>query len=246
MLAIGGAGEEPVDEPLDRVGGLVDDERLHLVRARRQPRDIERHPAHERAPIGWRQRTEAAVGKPRLEKGVDDLGNTDRGHPMPLFAAGRWHGSTLEGLKRPEVDPFPPPAPRHRIAGIFPGRAHEAAIAVLCQRLDRPWCPRSDPRLDQRDLISGEGLVRRHRADGGILPADGPDKETRIGISRHDRRAGLAPSSKRRSAIEREAPLRILAGMTLQAADGQKGLDPAAERAVLRRGTLGSRRSEQR
>jgi hypothetical protein len=132
-----------------------------------------------------------------------------------------------------------------------------AAVAIGSNRLGEEVRIRAEARLAREcpdlvvqvqgaSVVSGEGLVRRHRADGGILPADGPDKETRIGISRYDRRAGLAPSSKRRSRIEREAPLRILPGMTLQAADGQKRFDPAAERAILRRGGSGSRRSEER
>ena len=177
---------------------------------------------------------------PRLEKGVYDRGDAVGVRPVPLIAAQAWHGRTLEGLERPQIDPLPAPAPRYRIARILPGRAHRAAIVVLRRRRAWPWRPRGDPRLDQRDLVPGQRLVRRHRGHGRILPADGTDQEAGVGIPRHDRRAGLPPASEGRSVIKRQPPLRIgpriVPRMALQAAHRQERFDPACQRGLIRRG----------
>ena len=240
MLAIGGAGKEPVDKPLDRVVGLVGDEGLHLVGGRREPRDIERHPAHERAPVGAGVGPDSRRGEPVVEEGVDD-----RRGGGALIADRRRHSWPDERLERPQIDSLPAPAPRYRIARILPGRAHRAAIVVLRRRRARPWRPRGDPRLDQRDLVPGQRLVRRHRGHGRILPADGTNQEAGVGIPRYDRWAGLPPASEVRSRIEREPPLRIMPRMALQTADHQERFDPACQRPLIRPGASGGKGREQ-
>ena len=165
-LAVMPVGEQAIDEPVVRFWVAIGDERVDLVRGRREPHKVDRQPLDERGPVGLRRR-----GQPfGFELGEDEL--VDRiAHPVgaPHRGLGRAHGrdeSPVRGVCGPLGDPsFQDRLLLGRQSSIRLRRRHQLA-GIL--------------RVDPPDQLARLGIVRDDRVgiDRGVS-----DVESQLGLA---------------------------------------------------------------
>ena len=185
-LAVGRRGQEPIDDLLERLGRIVREERLDLLRGRRQAGQVERGAADPGPPVRrMRRRACPACFELRQEEAIDLI-------PRPGDVPRRPAASRSERAGRPTSVAGPRSAGSRRPSS--PSVAFEAGHGA----------PERHPALELRDLAGGQLLLRRHLRFVEI--ADRPDQQTLVRACRHDSRAAVPPfSSDSRSVSRRPA-----------------------------------------
>ena len=150
FFAIMRAGEQAVDQALERAGRSVGDERVDLVRGRRQPGEVICQPADQGRAIRGRGRLESLGFEPRQDERVNR-----RAAPVSPFDA-RNRGPAHRA-KRPAVAPA-----RAWPGECLPGRslARSAAGAEVSRRIRRPRQALLDPAREHLDFARRQ-LARR-------------------------------------------------------------------------------------
>ena len=170
-------GEEPVDDPGERVGALVGEEILDLGFRRRQADQIERGAAEQGALVGRGDGCETLVLEARQDETVDglpdpdlvlDLGRLGIFDPSigPVLPA----GAVVERLGRSRGD--------HRLPGAGA----------------RVGCASADPLLEIGDHVGRQLAVWRHLREA--LVVERLDHQAVLGRSRDDHRAAVASGAQ--------------------------------------------------
>ena len=210
--------EQPIDEftvgsvnAAGRAAGIL--ECGDLFRRGRQSREVERHPADERARVGLGTHGEAGGGEFFGEEGVDRGGARRRGR----------HRRPHERLKRPVVLPF------------------EWLRLALRQQLSErlhvvgPDGAGRDPLLQERLLIGGERLAVGGHPRFLVVGRDANEEFALLRLAGHDARgAGVAPGDRLVPIVDPKATLGRVGPVAGPALASQKGCHLVAKNRSLR------------
>ena len=205
-LAVVGGGKEVVDEAGIRGLRGIGQERLDLLRARREADEIEEQSTDQDMSIGWER-----GGNAGLSELVEHPGINRTPRPWITRCLGEW--GFRERLERP---PIP--------SGTLRGADGE--------RIERPCSPGStsfDPVADDRFLVGGKRLL------GGHLVALHPRKQQALSVPRFERRPALSPLGRTFDVDERQPAIGARSRVALQTAGDQQRRDLPVEVECRRR-----------
>ena len=197
-LAVVRAGQQPIDELVVGVGRRIGDERLDLLRRRRQADQVEVRAANQLAAIGGRVRRNALRFQPRQDEAIDR-----RAAPGFVLATVRQSGP-CQRLERPELAV----AVGHRFAVMRGGRVDQRLVV---------GAPLSIQAGDPRDRRLGQ-LVGSSAACAALRRAGSAGRgRLSAGLADHDGRPLLAALEQPLAGREVELALGLLAAVAFEA-----------------------------
>ena len=170
-LAVARRREQPVHDLGKGIGTGVLEERVHVLRSRRQAGQVERGAANQNSLVGRPRRFEALGFQLREYEIVDRI-------PHPGRVLHLWNGRLAHLLKRPEC------------ALVGGDHVIGSGRFALGDRAGRPYGPGLYPLGDGRNLFVFEFAARRHLETGMGLP-DRLNQQAVLRFARHDWRTGL-------------------------------------------------------
>ena len=173
-LAVMGARQQAIDQPLVGVGRPIVEERRDLLGGRRQPDQVEGEPADQRAPVGLARRPQALLRQLGEDESVDR-----RCGPAGHRRLDRRDGRPADRPERPPVA---------ALAGTR-GRCRCRRLARSVARVGRTHL---DPSAEVGDHRGGELRLGGHRLVA-VGRRDRLEEDARLGVPRHDRRTRAAP-----------------------------------------------------
>ena len=182
--------QQPLDDPLERIGRLIRFKVRDLVHRRRQPDQIEGRSTQQRPLVGTRRRSQFCLDQLRQHEPINR-----RLRPHPKIVRTARHRRLDNRLKGPVL------------LRRFPNR-----IARRLRRVLRPERPAPDPFRQRLHLVSRQRFLRRH-----LQTSFTPNRfheRTDIGLPRDSDNAPLAPFHKPRFRIEPQARLLLLRSVT--------------------------------
>ena len=206
-----------VDEVAVGVGRRVADEPGDLGRRRRQPPQVEREPADQRAAIHRRRRLEPL----RLQPGEDE---TVLRAPRPRLVGDGGRLDPLDGLPRPVL--APPLVQVERLGRVRRAGGRRSGLGPRRAHFDP-----GDQALDRRRV---ESAGRRHQHRPPLHPLH---ERARRGVARHYCRPRVAPCEQPVPAVEPQPPERRLQRrpVALEALPGEQRPDLGLEELDLLR-----------